>query len=246
MTEVKHLVQQWRDTKELVRTADETRERARKQLSDEDAEHVAAVSQWDEQRAGLSRAIADIRRSVSDDGARAAAAQREADAAMAAAVDQRERNADHRAKLTAHLQNLHNEAARIEQRDAAAAQQLLSFRVERERTRMQLHAALDALRQALPAEREATARAIEEASQRKEAARRQLEADRRRWAATVAQRLGAQHAKMVAAVSEERESAAGSRGVAKRLRAEALASAANDQQLIDRVRAARSAMVARA
>lgn len=242
MAEVKHLVESWRSLKEQLRVQNEALDEARAALTAEDSEHVRAVSQWDEQRTGLNKAVAEIKRSAAADGARATAAQRDADTAMAAAIEQRSRNEEHRAKLSAHLRNLQSEAARIEVRDAATAQQLLSFRIERERCRSQLVQAIQKLQDTVPMEREATAQAIRAASARTTEARHALEADAKAWAALVAKRRRTQHARIVEAVDEEAAAAAEARQRAKAMRTAIQAGVAEADGLLARIRKTRGSL----
>ena len=242
MTEVKTLIETWREVKEQLRVAHESHDKARAALSSEDADHVRAVSQWDDQKMGLSKAIAEIKRAADEDKAKADTAQREADAAMTSAVEARSRNEEHRQKLSAHLQNLHAESARIEMRDSATAQQLLSFRVERERTRSQLVAAIQKLEETIPQERESTAQQIRAAAQRTTEARQALDADTKAWNSLVAKRKRTQHAKMVEAVEEEMSTSIESRQKAKMSRAATEQSVGEDRRLLARIRSLRGSL----
>lgn len=236
MTAIKDLIQKWRDVKDEIVRAVEVRDAARNQLTAEDHDHVRTVTQWDEQKNGLTKAISEIRRSADEDRSRAEAALREADALMASAVEQRNRNAEHRARLTTHLQQLHAEAARIEERDAGTAQLLLSFRIERERTRQQLVAAIQKLEETLPAEREKTAQAIKAAGARTAEARHAMDADQRAWAQLLAKRRRAQHGAMVEAVEAEAAACNEGRQRAKLMRSQLQGTLAEDTQLLERIR----------
>lgn len=242
MAEVKHYIQNWRELKEQVRIAEVARETSRKALCDEDNEHVKAVEQWDLQRANLAKAISDVKKAVADDHDRATALMRDADSTMARALEQRSRNEEHRQKLSAHLKNLHTEAAKIETRDAPTAQQLLSFRVERERCRSQLHQAIQALKTTLPKEREETSQKIDEASHRKETARKQLEADKKRWAMTVDARKRERYEEMLVCVEEEQEAAAVGKQSAKQMKSQIQQSLGGDEQLLSQLRQLRGSL----
>lgn len=210
MAEVKAMIIEWRTLTEqctsIKSLAAETDKKVRQQIE----EHRTSVMAWTDQKAKLNKNIEDLSTVNDTETAAAEAAAAEVAKLERDADEQQHRNEDHRIKLSSHLEKLHTEAAKIETRDAVTAQQLLSFRRERELRRMQLVQALETVRAIGPAEEAEGSKKIADAAERKEIAQRQLEMEKKRYAKMVADRKVARYNEICDAV--EGESAACKRG----------------------------------
>jgi hypothetical protein len=203
MAEVRVMVERWRKATQDITETSKRLEAARATFDKEDRDHLAAVTTWDTQKAAQDKAVEESTRVVEAAEARAAAAVRDAEAAEALASDQRRRNTVHLEALERHRAEVSAEAARVERRDAAPAQQLTQFRSARHELRRQLQGRLAKLQEALPALRREVATQLQTFGARAADARQTLDADERAWRRLVAARRSeARHALSDAIVAE--------------------------------------------